>query len=719
VEVTGKLKSGRNILTIHLESGLFEVSEKPIAAYAFGREELLTKRQWLRKPMHESGSIDWSNRLMNVGIQGPVRLEWTVAAARMDQLVPLVEVSPDLSEGTVVVRQFAEGLAQDVPSATPGRLTATLVEAGITTSADVAVKPGLHPYEVTLTVARPKLWWPRGQGPQQLYTLRVRFEAAGASIGEKAATIGFRRVRFNQEPHPEKGRYFFLEVNNRPVFAKGSNLVPSDMVVSSIGPERNGRLVDLAIEANFNYLRVWGGGYYEPEAFYDSCDRQGLMVWQEFSHAVLVLPAHDPEWHENAMAESVHQVRRLASHPSLIAWCGNNEMDSHAYGGYDGRADRPRYPDHGFFHLALPRMLKQEDSTRYYQPSSPYSPDELPPGATEAGDQHPWIVGMQNDNFHDYRGLQCRFSVEGGILGPRSMPTMLKALPDGQRRAHSFAWEVHENTVAGWGEPSWSDTMLESWLGLRIESLSLEEYAYWAGLLHGEGLSEYIANFRRRMFDCGAAVFWMYNDCWPAVRSWAIVDHGLRRTPAYWFVRRAFASTAVVVVKEAERVLVYGVNDAAKPVEGELEFGVFALGGGYPVRRTMSVSLPPGASTVLGEFPLARWQAPESTAAYAVLRCTDGTMARHRLLLPRFKELQWQEPRIDARIEQGTAVFRSTAFAWAVCLDLDGETPLDDNFFDLYPGMEHRIAWRSSGSPEIRFLGNTLVAGAGRREHGN
>lgn len=705
--VTGKLKAGRNVLAVHLESGLFEVADKPIAPYETTRSDLLTKRQWLRKSTQQAGNMDWSNRLLNIGIQGEVKMEWTPAPIRLDRLVPLAEVSPDLSTGTVIVRQFIEGLNGE-DKATKARLTAKLEESGASGSADIDVVSGLHPYELTLRIEKPELWWPREHGLQRLYTLRVTVEIEGLLIGESRAKIGFRRIQFNQSPHPNQGLYFMLEVNNRPVFAKGANMIPADMIQADIDRSRYEKLIALAAEANFNFLRVWGGGFYESDAFYEACDEHGIMVWQDFSYAALAVPAHDPVWHDNVMAESIYQVRRLTRHPSLIAWCGNNEMEIWSYTGFYSAKDRPRLVDHGLFHLALPRMLKQEDPTRYYQPSSPYSPDLVSPMDDHSGDQHPWNIGMRNTDFRDYRNMTCRFADEGGALGPRSYPTMTDALPIGQQYAHSFAWEVHDNAIAGMEEPSCSDGMLAQWLGLRIEDMSLEDYAYWGGLLQGEGLSGYICNFRRRMFDSAAAVFWMFNDCWPTNRSWSIVDYGLRRVPAFWHVKRAFRPVTVVVVVEGDEVVVFGVNDTSHSVEGALTYGQFTLTGDYPMRHEISVTLPPNASTRLAVFPLQEWRDHETTAAFALLTNASGILARHRLLLPFYKEMPWPDANISVTVQENRATFVSDTFAWNVCLDLNGERDLADNFFDLYPGMAHSIEWPWKAFPRILHIGNRL-----------
>jgi beta-mannosidase len=233
---------------------------------------------------------------------------------------------------------------------------------------------------------------------------------------------------------------------------------------------------------------------------------------------------------------------------------------------------------------------------------------------------------------------------------------------------------------------------------------------YWAGVVQGEGLAEYIRNFRRRMFSSASAVFWMYNDCWPAVRSWTIVDYYLRRTPAFHPVRRAFQPLSVALVVEDGTVRIYGINEG--PLwEGELRYGLFALAGGLPLDSRETVRLRANAATVLAAFPAAEWTRRGETThgAFAILSREDRDVARDRLFLPYYRDLQWPRtrPRVRVRRQDGRAIFESTTFAWRVCLDLDGEKPLPDNFFDVLPGIPTVLYWPADlGTPRVLRVGN-------------
>jgi beta-mannosidase len=706
IEVTGVLRGGPNVLAVHLDGGLYDVSERPGELYSSQADHKLHKRSWLRKPQCQF-SWDWSPRLINVGISGPVRLEWTRDTVRVDAFVPLATLTPDLQTGSVRARLFVEGLGNEPVK---GELTVRLSPGGPDVRVPVDIKPGLNPVETVMSVPQPELWWPVGCGKQALYSIRAILSVKGRVVAGREAMIGFRHVRVDQTPHAEGGYRFVMEVNGRKIFCKGGNFVPADTIFARLDRAAYEALTDRALEANFNMLRVWGGGLYESDAFYDLCNRKGILVWQEFVFACSKYPTTDAAFLEDVRREARYQIRRLAPHPSLVVWCGNNEMEWGAWEwGYDKVG--ATLPDYALFHNVLPRLLAEEDATRYYQPSSPYSPDGTAPNRDDRGDQHPWTLGFWNTDFRQYRKMACRFPNEGGILGPTSLPTMLRCLPEGHRHVQSFAWQLHDNSVDSWGEPSPPDGMIRQWLGLDVRRLSVADFVYWGGLVQGEGLREYVDNFRRRMFDSAAAIFWMFNDCWPATRSWTIVDYALNRTPAFWAVKRAMAPVSLVLVEEDGRVVVYGINDTDTPQEAGLRYGVFTLGGRYAVDHGQPVLLAPNASTRLADFPAGAWTSRRASLAFAVLTQGDRVLARNRLFEPFFKDMAWPAAKVRVRVGAGKATFTCDRFAWGVCLDLDGDKALGDNFFDLYPGQPHTIPWRRKTPPSIVHVGNELKGG--------
>jgi beta-mannosidase len=701
-DVTDRLRAGENLVVVETESGLFAVAERPWEGWGVNNSARLTKRHWLRT-VQSSASWDWSQRLLNVGITGGVCLE-VAGGVRVDGWATFSELDASLGAGSVTARVFVEGLDDAVVG---GLLSVEVEGTKVQAQVPVEIRRGAQRLEVKVAVPRPEPWWPVGHGSPRLYGVRVRLEAGGGTLLEARRSVGFRHIRVNQDPHPSGGRFFIIEVNGKAIFCKGGDFVPADAIPARLDRGRYATLVDRALEANFTMLRIWGGGLYESDDFYELCDERGILVWQEFIFACARYPATDERFVELVRREARYQARRLAHHASLVVWCGNNEIEWGYWSwGYGERGTIA--PDHFLYHNVLPRILAEEDGTRFYQPSSPYSPDLHHPNCDDCGDQHPWSIGFADKDFRKYRTMACRFPNEGGIMGPASLPTIRACLGPGQEKPHSFAWEVHENSIA---IPSEADGILEEWLGRRIEDLSIEDWAYLGGLLQGIGLGEYIRNFRRRMFSTSSAVFWMYNDCWPMVRSWTVVDYYLRRTPSFHPVRRAFAPLAVALAVEDDNVKVFCVNDE-KATDVEVRFGVVRLAGGYPVDEKRRLSATGNASTLAAELPLARLQGlgERSHAAFAVLSLAGREVARDTLFLPLFKEVEWPEARVAVRREGAKAIFSSETFAWRVCVDLDGERRLPDNFFDLLPGVPHELAWPADlGEPKVLRVGNGEV----------
>jgi beta-mannosidase len=703
------LVEGRNTIRVELNGGSWSVSDLPATGYRHSADQGLTKRHWLRTGQSQFG-WDWSPRLVTVGITGHVRLELRSIPIRIDQVVPVVHVSEDLATATVSCRVV---VASAAPARVDGRLHVAVQGLQLHTSQAITLAPGLGVHIVQLVVDRPPLWWPRGMGEQHLHQLTVRLEIGDTTVDTAERTIGFRSVEVDRRRLPDGGTLFRLVVNGRPFFAKGANWVPVSLTPNPVDGDLLDRLLDRAVEANFTFLRVWGGGDYESEAFYRGCDERGILVWQDFIFACSRYPMSYQSFVTEAIAEVTYQVRRLSSHASLAVWAGNNEIAWIGLSpgwpgplvlGEDGVTHAELEADHAFFERELPAILDAEDPTRFYQPSSPWSPTSPDHNAFEEGDQHPWQVGFEDVDFLRYRDMDARFPNEGGLLGPTSMPAITASLPDGQRYYGSFAWKLHDNQVAQAYADRPMRRLLLAWTGVDIEDVSLEAYAYWSGLVQGEALTEYIDNFRRRSRTTGAAVFWMYNDCWPAVRSWSIVDHRARRNPSFFAVKRAFAPVRIVLVAAADGADVYGCNDESGEWTGELEFGIASLAGEVET-VTRSVRLPSGGATLLAQVPRPAGD-PHAVAFIALLRKDGHITSRGRLLAGPFAALPWLEPVIDIHRSALTVTFVSPVFVLGVCLDLDGEATLDDNFFDLYPGIPHTIAWDLDRPPTVLFTGN-------------
>ena len=706
-DITGAVQAGDNLLVVQLDTGIHSATDKS-AAYCGEDMGKMTGRVWNRHAQCQSG-WDWSARLGNVGILGDVRLEWSTVP-RLDQVTVFAVPTPELTSAVLTVRATVENFHAEETEVT---LRARIVETGQEIANTVKLAPGAQRLEVQCDLANPRLWWPIGQGEQFRYTVECTLEVDGETQRAVRKT-GVRRVEMDQSPHPLAGRYCYLRINNRPVFCKGGNWVPADLLYSTVTPARYRELVDLAVGANFNMLRVWGGGLYTDHALCDACDEAGVMLWHDFLFACAKYPGDDPAFTREVNTEMTYAVRELAHHPSLVVWCGNNEIE---WGDWEwGFGDNaPTHPHYAIFHHDIPRIVLREDPSTLHWISSPWSPDYQHPNDPIVGDQHPWNVSLGNAGGADfwlYRTYVDRFPNEGGVMGASSPATLRQFLPAAEQHPFSLCWDHHDNPFAAidhaQGALGHAYETVRLWTGREPEEMTLDDYAYVSALLQAEGLREYITNYRRRMYSSGSAIFWMYNDCWPVTNGWTIVDYYRRKKLAYHPVRRANQPVTVVVAEEDGNITIYGVNDSPTAWSGQLHYGMFTLSGNK-MEEECAVTLPANASTPLATFETAMLEKQGLTkaGAFAVLTEDGRHIAQHRLFLARFKELEFAQPRISMTVENGTLTLTSDAFAWGVCLDVDGELPLADNCIDLLPTIPYQMPWDEAlGAPTIIKIGN-------------
>ena len=714
-DVTGKLSPGENTVAVLLESGVYHTADLPGAEYRPSSLSLLSKRHWLRGGQWQGG-WDWQSRLRNIGIFGDVRLE-IGDAARVTQVKVTASLSDDLQMGAVTATVFVSN-----PGAETERDLA--VRVGLPGEHDpvffqtrrVTIPPGDSVHTLDVAAASPKLWYPIGHGEAYRYPVAVAFRADGDSSGENLYNrrVGFRTVTVDQSPHPEKGFYFTLRINNRPVFCKGGNWVPADMLYASVTAQEYREFVDLAVEANFNMFRVWGGGVYAHPALMDACDERGILIWHDLLFACSKYPGDDPAFVAEVETEVTHALRKMAHHPSLVVWCGNNEIEEGDWH-WGWQISKRLAPHYALFHKELPRIAAREAAHVYYWISSPFSPERtVSPRETTQGDQHPWLVSIGQTggaDFWAYRADDSRFANEGGVLGCSTPATLRDFLPESQRELLSPAWEHHDNPFAINGAPGEIGRAygtVKLWTGLDPFALDYERYAFVSGLLQAEGITEYITNYRRRMWDSSAAIFWMFNDSWPATHGWTIVDYYKRKKLAFHPVRRAFAPVSVVVAPESNgQVSVWGVNDTASAFCGSSVFVVCNPDGTDRVeikRDTLTIAA--NSKTVIENSGLT----PDASRLhFAVLYDAAGAVvAQHRVLFSRFHEMNLvRNPAIEITVAGGVLALQSDVFCWGVCLDANGDTAVADNVFDLLPGVPYRVAWADAlGAPRIARLGN-------------
>ena len=695
IDITDHAVAGENTLDIKIESGLLANAFKHSGDGHGAPREQAMRRSYCRSPQ-SSFEWDWSPRLLNVGICGGARLE--IGHFFVNEVSVFHEINEDYTLATLRIRQY-----MTAPMGRVVRVQATVLETNDTITWESSLQGEAYA-PLTLTIQNPKLWQPRNHGEPYRYTLRLTVTdiATDEVVNEIDRKVGLRRVEIDQSPLASGGRLFRLMINGHQVFAKGANMIPLDILFSHYNRAAYEVVIDRAVEANFNALRVWGGGIYETDDFYDLCDERGIVVWQDFIGACANYPASDRDFVQNYRAEIAYNLRRMSPYASAVIYCGNNEIDWQMQAGHLLHT----YTDAALYYSMVPKIMHAEGDNHYYQPSSPYSPDGAEANSDTVGDQHPWSIGFGDRDYFKYRAMDSRFPNEGGILGPTSLPNMMAALGEGQKYMHSFDFKVHDNSIAD-QENCAPERLLIEKLGIEIglSEMSLADYVYYGGFLQGEGLTEYILNFRRRMSTTtDSAIFWMYEDCWPATRSWTIVDYLRNRTPSFMPVKRAFAPIVIDVVKNDHSGFdIYGVNEYLCEKEAILTYAAVApdAKGNDVVWTTVSVTLPANASTILAHL-----DAPEGTIPCAILSDKQGHLLSRRRWVDRpYNELGLVPADIHVTIEDGVATYTSDTLVLGVCLDLDGDDEnLSDNFFDLYPGVPYTVKLGSKSGTILYHL---------------
>ena len=560
-DVGPALTPGANQLTVDFRSALEHAEE--VERELGHRPHTMAHPYNMVRKMACSFGWDWGPDLQTAGIWKPVRLErWRTA--RLAQVRPLVTVDDD-GTGRVAVHVEVEraGLGDDVD------LDLAADVAGH--RASVTIPAGTTVGVVVVTVPEVDLWWPAGYGEHPLYDLDVSLaRAGGAGQGPRldgyARRVGFRTITVDTTPD-EIGTPFTVVVNGRPIFVKGANWIPDDHFLTRITRDRLERRVDQAIGAHMNMLRVWGGGIYETEDFYDVCDERGMLVWQDFLFACASYPEEEPIRGE-VEAEARENVARLTPHASLALWNGGNE---NIWGFADWGWSEPlagRTWGLGYYTELLPAIVAELDPTRFYATGSPYSPGSAASGAVHPNDpdhgtRHEWEVWNQLD-YVAYRNHVPRFCSEFGFQGPPTWATLTQWVHDEPLTPTSPAFLLHQKAADGNGK-------LDRGLEPHLPTPDTFEDWHWATQLNqARAVTFGIEHFRSWWPRTAGTLVWQLNDCWP-VTSWAAVDGDERLKPLWYALRRAYAPRLLTVQPRGERLVLVAVNDDDAPWRGPVQ----------------------------------------------------------------------------------------------------------------------------------------------------
>lgn len=552
LDVGGALVQGRNRLQIRFLSNAAVAAEKAAAfpfavPYIFWNKRL-AHYNFLRKPQCDAG-WDWNIALSPLGVYGGIRLVRS-DPLRLDEVM-IRQHHPD---GRV---QLEVELIVD--AARPTEAPARLHIDGQEVSVEAQLWPGPNRVRLRATINHPRLWWPAGHCPQAIYDLEVR-------VGDQARQmrIGLRQIALLTDADAV-GHRFAFRVNGREIFMRGANWIPADALPARATPKAVADLLDSAVAAHMNMLRVWGGGSYEPDWFYQMCSERGLLVWQDFMFACNLYPAADRAWLDDVRAEARQQIRRLSAHPCLALWCGDNELVG-ALGWFDeSKADRDRYlAMYDRLNHALEEAIQDEAPDVPWWPSSPsVGPLNFGDGWHDdaSGDMHFWDVWHAAKDFEHYRSVRPRFCSEFGFQSLPSARVTRSFTEAGDRKVSSGVMNVHQRNPGGNGR------IVETLARYFRFPDGFEEMGLLSQIAQAMAMKTAIEFWRINKPRCMGVLYWQLNDTWP-VASWSGLEYGGGWKLLHYLARRFYQPVMVSAQPDPAtgEVLVWAVNDTPQPV---------------------------------------------------------------------------------------------------------------------------------------------------------
>ena len=689
-DAKGALRAGENTIAVAFASPTRYIRQAYAADPLDGSADAMRGFPHLRKAACMFG-WDWGPRLPDAGIWRSIGLIG-VEKARLEDVRVRQRHLPD---GSVVVSVSAsvETLCEDASDC--------LLEVALTDpdgnrfTGSARCESAVHPAPaVALTVAKPRLWWPNGFGDQPLYAISVMLRQGGRALDRWERRIGLRTLTVRREKDAW-GESFCHCVNGVSVFAMGADYIPEDNLLPRVTPERTRRLLTDAAAAHMNTVRVWGGGCYPDDFFFDLCDELGLMVWQDFMFACAAYRLTDA-FEENLRAEFTDNIRRIRHHASLALWCGNNEMESFTG---DGKwfSDKRVQADYiKLFEYILPQVLKREDPDAFYWPSSPSSGGSFDdPGNPNVGDVHYWDVWHGMKPFTDYRNHLFRYVSEFGFQSFPSMATIESFTLPEDRNVFSYVMEKHQRNAAANGK-------LAEYLSQTYRfPRDLDGFAYASQLLQAQAIQYGVEHWRRHRGRCMGALVWQLNDCWPVV-SWAGIDYHGRWKALHYCEKRFFAPVLISCCEEG--LLSQGGNVNAEPRAPKLSARLnvsnettraFAGVARWSLRRPDASVIAEGRFDVRAPALSAVWLPEQDFSdqdpyacyyAYALEDAEGKPVGGGTALFCPPKHFRFQDPRLEARAEGDEIVVAASAYARSVELDCGADVLLSDNYFDMNAG---------------------------------
>ncbi len=638
---------------------------------------------------------DWGPRFVTSGVWRPITLRaWNGVRIR-DLNIVQDSVSVDSAAIAAVVEIIADR---------PGPAVVDLgsaSDAGIKTRQEVQLTSGLNTVRLSLHIAKPKLWWSNGLGEAFLYSLTARVMTASGMGDTRTVKTGLRTLKIVRNPDAD-GTSFYVELNGVPVFMKGANYIPNDNFLPRVTHDVHDKVVHSARDTHMNMLRVWGGGIYEDDYFYDLCDANGILVWQDFMFACSMYPGDDA-FLDNVREETVQNVRRLRNHPCIALWVGNNEIDSAweadvPNGGWgwkqnytQAQRDQLTQAYNAIFLKILPEVVAQNDPQRLYWPSSPQAaPDRHADlsQALQSGDIHYWDVWWGQKPFTEYRTHIGRFMSEYGFQSFPEFRTVKTYAEPGDYDILSDVMKAHQRSSIGNG------TITNYMQRDYVVPKDFRQFLYVGQVLQAEGIKVAMEAHRARMPYCMGSLFWQINDCWP-VASWSSIDYYGRWKAQQYFARKAYDAVLVSPRIEGDKVTITVVSDLLHDQAAAMTVRVMDFQGKAITEHPAAITIKANSSAVVFSDEIVHLlggAGPETVLLSVGIAVAGKLVADNILYFRPVKDLSLPAPVIAKQVKAvgKEIVVGLTSKTLVKNLYLRLEThdgAFSDNYFDLLPGQ--------------------------------
>lgn len=716
VPIKSVLRKGENRLLIRFRSAVKEaLPQWETNGFDYPADNDHSSKRvsiYTRKAPYSYG-WDWGIRLATCGIWRPVRLVFSDVARIEDYYVRQASVSA--SKADVDNRL-------EITNVTSQPVSALLKVAYHYTANDtkevqkqIELRPGENTVSLPVMIDNPHLWMPNGWGEPSLYKFTASVSVDGVEVASQERQVGLRSIRVVMEDD-EHGKSFYFEVNGHPMFAKGANFIPDDALLPNVTPERYKRILEDVKAANMNMLRVWGGGIYEDDKFYDEADRNGILIWQDFLFACTTYP-HDPLFLKRVEAEAEYNIKRLRGHASLAMWCGNNEIyEGVRYWGWKNKYTAEAFAEmnRGYdvlFRQLLPDMVKRFDSDRFYMHGSPYEANWGRPESWKIADSHNWGTWYGRKPFESFDSEIPRFMSEYGFQAFPEMKTIRTFAEEKDFELESPVMNAHQKATIG-------NALIKQTMGLYYKvPAKFEDLVYVGLVLQGQGMRHGIEAHRRNRPYCMGSLFWQLNDSWPVV-SWSSIDYYGNWKAMQYQSQRAFAPVLINAIKEGDDLCVYLISDELQDRDDvRLTVELMDFDGKSHGKWTQNGKLTANTSMLflkkrVDEF-LSKQDAATSFLRFTLKAKNGAALADEVFYFAYPKDQKLPEARIETSVKKRGEAIEMTLKTDKLARDIFIEVPVQgvrfsDNFFDLLPGQRKKITITSPEGYSLRDFTFTL-----------